>query len=64
MKDTEKNVPILIRMYVNGFMCMYYSLFYMPVFSFIKAENERLLIWVHNSNFNLGMSDSFNHIYS
>lgn len=64
MKDIEEHVSILISMYVNGFMCMHYSLFYTLVFPFIKAENERLLIWVHDSYFNLEMSDSFNHIYS
>lgn len=64
MKDPEKNVLILISMYLNGFMCEYYWLFYMLVFPFINTENERLLIWVHDSYFNLGKSDCFNRIYS
>lgn len=64
VRDTEKNVLILICMPLNGFMCMYYSLFYMLLFPLINTENERLFIWVHASYFNLGMSDSFNHIYS
>lgn len=64
MIDTEDNVLILIRMHPNGSMCMYYSLFYMLLFPLINTENEKLFIWVHDSYFNLKMSDSFNHIYS
>lgn len=64
MKDTKKNVSIVISMYLNGFMCMYYSLFYMLEFPFVNTEKESLLIWVYDLYFNLGMFDSFNHIYS
>lgn len=63
MKDFEKNVLILISMYLNGFMCEYYWLFYMLVFFFINIENERFLIWVYDSYFNLGKFDCFNRIY-